>query len=76
VKLLTSLKPGLSCGIGTFAVEGMDPAKIGETLWEKHKIVVTPIGHDDVKGIRVTPSVWSTLDEIDRFCEAVEKTIA
>jgi selenocysteine lyase/cysteine desulfurase len=76
VKLLTSLKPGLSCGIGTFAVEGMDPAKIGETLWEKHKIVVTPIGHDDVKGIRVTPSVWSTLDEIDRFCEAVEKIVA
>jgi selenocysteine lyase/cysteine desulfurase len=65
VKLLTSLKTPFSCGLATFAVEGL----------EARKIVVTPIGHDDVKGVRVTPSVWTTIEEIDRFCEAVEDVL-
>ncbi len=75
VKLLTSLKPGLACGIATVAVDGVDPGKVVDHLWEKHRIIATPIGHDDVKGVRVSPSVWSTLEEIDRFCEAMEAVI-
>jgi selenocysteine lyase/cysteine desulfurase len=66
-KLLTN--PAHACGIATFADD--DPGKLCERLWEKHRILVTPIGHDDVKGVRVSPSVWTTLDELDRFCDAV-----
>jgi selenocysteine lyase/cysteine desulfurase len=33
---------------------------------------VTPIVHPEVQNIRVTPSVYTTLKEIDRFVEAVE----
>ncbi len=75
VKLLTSRKPGLACGITTFAVDGVDPGKLVEHLWDKHRILVTGIGHDDVKGVRVSPSVWTTLDELDRFADAVEDAI-
>jgi len=75
VKLLTSLKPGLACGIATVAIEGVDSGKLCEHLWEKHRVIVTPIGHEDVKGIRVSPSVWTTLEEIDRFCDAMETVI-
>jgi selenocysteine lyase/cysteine desulfurase len=76
VKLLTSLKPGFSCGIATVAVEGLEPAKLADHLWEKQRILVTPIDHDDVKGVRITPSVWTTREEIDRFCEAMEERVA
>ncbi len=75
VKLLTSLKPGFACGIATVAVDGVDQGKLVDHLWEKHRIIATPIGHDDVKGVRVSPSVWTTLEEIDRFCEAMEAVI-
>jgi selenocysteine lyase/cysteine desulfurase len=75
VKLLTSLKPGFACGIATVAIDGVDSGKLCEHLWEKHRIIVTPIGHDDVKGVRVSPSVWTTLEEIDRFCDAMEAVI-
>ncbi len=75
VKLLTSLKPAFSCGVSTFAIDGIDAGKLVEHLWDKRKMVATAIGHDDVKGIRVTPSVWTTTEEIDRFCEAVEDVL-
>jgi isopenicillin-N epimerase len=75
VKLLTSLKPGVAGGVATFAVDGIEPAKIAEHLWEKRRIVVTPIDHPDVKGVRVSPSVWTQREEIDQFCEATETAI-
>ena len=75
VKLLTSLKPGFSCGIATFAVDGIEPGKLGEHLWEKRRILVTPIDHPDVKGLRISPSVWTTPAEIDVFCDAVEAAV-
>ena len=33
----------------------------------------TPIGHPEVEGVRVTPNVYTTLDEIDLFTEVMAK---
>jgi selenocysteine lyase/cysteine desulfurase len=75
VRVLTSYDPQQSCGLALFNVEGMDMPKLGAQLWEKHHIIVTPIVHDEFRGIRVTPNVYTTLDEIDMFCDAVEHII-
>ncbi len=75
VKLHTSLKPGLSCGIGTVQVPGVETPKLAQHLWDKHRILVTPIVHPEFEGLRVTPSVYTTLEEIDRFCEVMEEVI-
>jgi len=75
VKLLTSLKPGHACGVATFAVDGVEAGKLCDHLWEKRRIVATPIDHPDVKGIRVSPSVWTQREEIDLFCDAVEAAV-
>ncbi|HYO13761.1 MAG TPA: aminotransferase class V-fold PLP-dependent enzyme [Thermoanaerobaculia bacterium] len=75
VRLHTSLKPGRSCGLANFEVVGLDPVQLADHLWKKHHILVTPIVHPEFQGIRVTPSVYTTLDEIDRFCEVVENVI-
>jgi selenocysteine lyase/cysteine desulfurase len=72
VKILTSFDPQQSCGIGFFSVEGFDPSKLGAYLWEKHRIIVTPLEHQDFGGIRITPNVYTTVQEIDTFCSAVE----
>ena len=45
--------------------------KIGDYLMAKHKIFTTPIVHDEFTGIRITPNVYTTLWELDRFCEKV-----
>jgi selenocysteine lyase/cysteine desulfurase len=56
-------------------LDGVDAGKLVEFLWDKKRIIATPIGHDDVKGVRVSPSAWTTLEEIDRFCEAIEDVL-
>ncbi len=75
VKILTPYDPQQSCGLANFFVEGLDPIKLGSHLWDKYRIIVTPIVHDEFKGIRVTPNVYTTLADIDTFCEAVEKVL-
>jgi isopenicillin-N epimerase len=75
VRVLTPYDPQQSCGLALFNIEGMDVRKLVTHLWEKHRIIVTPIVHDEFRGIRVTPNVYTTLAEVDMFCDAVEKAI-
>jgi len=78
VKLHTSLNPAFSCAIGTVQIEGIDSAKLYGWLWRGKNsplILTTPIKHDEFEGIRVTPSVYTTLEEVDRFSEAMEKVL-
>ncbi|HKP11244.1 MAG TPA: aminotransferase class V-fold PLP-dependent enzyme [Blastocatellia bacterium] len=75
VRVLTPYDPQQSCGLALFMVEGMDMRKLGAHLWDKHHIIVTPIDHEEFHGIRVTPNVYTTLDEVDIFSEAVERAI-
>jgi isopenicillin-N epimerase len=76
VRLHTSLKPTCSCGLATFEVEGLAPGNLAAWLWKEHRILVTPIVHEEFQGVRVTPSVYTTLEELDRFVAAMEHAIA
>ena len=71
VRLLTALGPNTNGAIATFRIEGMDMQKLTGWLWASHKIAVGGQGHPEIMGIRVTPNVYTSLDEIDRFCEKV-----
>jgi selenocysteine lyase/cysteine desulfurase len=75
VRLHTSLLPSFSCGIATVQIEGIAPADLSAWLRRRHGIVVTPIVHDQFEGIRVSPSVYTTLQEIDRFSTAMEAAV-
>ncbi len=74
VTLRTSNDPQMSCGLALVSVEGRDPGEMTAKLWEK-RVLVTPIKHKDFQGLRVTPNVYTTLQEIDIFCSAMEKII-
>ncbi len=63
------------CGLVLFNIDGMDGGKIGEYLLSKHRIITTPITYADIKGVRITPNVYTTLSEIDYFADVLE-TIA
>lgn len=67
----TSFDENQSCAIGNFKIDGVDPVQIGEFLMAKHKIFTTPIVHEEFTGIRITPNVYTTLWELDRFAEIV-----
>jgi len=76
VSTLTSSDPSQSCGIGLLCVAGKDPGPLTEQLWDKYRIMATGIVHPQFKGLRITPSIYTTLPEIDTFCGAMEKLIA
>jgi selenocysteine lyase/cysteine desulfurase len=71
VKLLTPLDNRQSGAIALFQVDGIDNVKLGEWLLNQHRIVNTPIVHTEFKGIRITPNVYTTIDEIDLFADKV-----
>lgn len=71
ITMYTSSDPAQSCGIATVGIEGVDNAKLTHHLFKKHRIVVTPITHDRVAGIRVTPNTYTALREIDVFTDAM-----
>lgn len=75
IKLHTSYDPAMSCGLANVAIEGVDPGALTQHLWQTRRIIVTPIGHPACTGLRVTPNVYTTLEEVDRFAEAMEEVI-
>ena len=75
IVLHTSFDPAMSGGLANVGIEGVDPGVLTAHLWSQHRIIVTPIGHPACTGIRVTPNVYTTLEEVDRFAEAMERVI-
>jgi selenocysteine lyase/cysteine desulfurase len=75
VKVLTPLEGKTSGAIGLFSVDGLDVSKLGNWLMANYRIVNTPILHPEFSGIRITPNVYTTLDEIDTFTGAVTTAI-
>jgi selenocysteine lyase/cysteine desulfurase len=73
VRFNTSFDPAQSCAIANVQIEGLNPSKVGSYLFDKHRIFTTPIIHEEFQGIRITPNVYTTLGELDRFCNVMEE---
>ncbi len=74
-KTLHSEDPAQSCGIGFLAFNGVDPGKMRETLIGKYSIYTAYVPHEEYTGLRITPHIYTTLQEIDTFSAAVEKEV-
>jgi selenocysteine lyase/cysteine desulfurase len=73
--MITEIGPNKSGAIGVFGVDGMDMGKLGGWLSSEHHIVTTPMVTDEFKGMRITPNVYTTIDEVDLFADRVIKAI-
>jgi selenocysteine lyase/cysteine desulfurase len=72
VQLFTSFDPAMAGGLATVGVEGIEPAAMADWLWKNRRIFVTPIVHEEYRGLRVTPNVYTRIQEVDAFAEAME----
>ena len=75
VKILTSRLPNQSWGLANISLEGIDSGKAYETLWSKYRIITASIKHAEYQGLRITPNIYTTLQEIDMFGDAVEELL-
>ena len=70
----TPFEPHRSCGIANVGIEGMKPTDLAKTLLEEFNVFTVGIDYANVLGCRITPNVYTTLEELDKFVEAI-KTI-
>lgn len=72
IRILHNPAPEMSCGIGMFGLKDGDLPALGRALETKYGIYTAVVGHPEYMGMRITPSIYSTLRDIDYFVRAVE----
>lgn len=82
IRLHSSLDAGQTWGLAVVSIDGVDTNKLVTHLWDKHRIVITAVGHENLKdpkltyrGLRVTPNIYTPLEEIDAFVEAMQDVL-
>ena len=73
VKLHTSFHPKWGCAIGVVSVDGRKPAELDAFLLDKYRIHAVGIEWENIKGVRVTPNVYTTTKDLDMLVEGIEK---
>ncbi|MGD1094736.1 MAG: aminotransferase class V-fold PLP-dependent enzyme [Bryobacteraceae bacterium] len=76
VKILHNTEREMGCGIGMIGfVPGIDCQKMTQALQSKYGILTATMPHEEYTGIRITPSVYSTVNDVDYFASSVEKEL-
>ena len=76
VKLHTSLDPRFSCAICGVSIEGITPGQLTATLFSKYKIHTVGIDYEALHHVRVTPHVYTRVDDLDKFVGALSEIAA
>ena len=82
IRILSSLEPGQTWGLATVGIDGINSPALAQYMFDKHRIVISaavsqrvPGPVFDFHGLRVTPNVYTSPAEIDRFVEAMEDVL-
>jgi selenocysteine lyase/cysteine desulfurase len=67
----TNLSPEHSCCLTNVEIRGIDPGRLAGWLLDKHGIFVTTIKHERFQGLRISPNVYTSVGELDRFADAM-----
>jgi isopenicillin-N epimerase len=74
IEILNSEDPEQSCAIGFVNIKGVDSSALSKHLWDKYRIWTVAINlKGEYQGLRITPNVYTTLEEVDTFTEVMEK---
>jgi isopenicillin-N epimerase len=82
VHIYTSLEPGQSWGLAYVGIDGIEARALNDFLWNKYRILGQamvkgpyPGQQFDYQGVRITPNVYTTLEEIDTFVMAMQDAL-
>jgi selenocysteine lyase/cysteine desulfurase len=71
--LNTPEAPARSCAIANVGVAEKKPAELAKLLFDKYKIFTVAIDSPTVRGVRVTPHLYTTTSELDTFVKALKE---
>jgi selenocysteine lyase/cysteine desulfurase len=73
VEVNTPELPRRSCAIANVGIKGMKPAVMAETLLKKYRIYTVAIDGANVHGCRITPNLFTTLEELDVLVKSLKE---
>lgn len=76
LRLNTPREDFRSSAIANVAIEGYSPKALADKLYRTYKIFTVPIDHKAVQGVRVTPHLYTRLEDLDRFVVALREICA
>jgi len=71
ITLNTPSDPARSCAIANVGVAGLTPAELARTLLERYRIWTVAIDSAGVRGVRITPNVFTSTAELDSLVGAL-----
>ena len=78
-RFYTAADPAMSCGLTTVEIPGADPKALQQRLRERDRILVQAMTDNarapEIRGLRVSPNVYTTPEELDRFVAAMVATV-
>ena len=83
VKVLTDFsEPPQAWGVAAVNIEGMDVRDLAKFLMDKYRIIVVPLVGGappnqvfEYQALRVSPNIYTTLEEIDTFIKGMEEAV-
>lgn len=73
VELKTNVEPELSGGVVKFNLRKYEPKAAYDMMWKSHRIAIAQTAAGDAKGLRISPHIYNTMEEIDRAVAAVKE---
>ena len=71
IRLNTSLHPDFGCAIGNLGFGEKDPSELDRFLLDKYKVHAVAINWENIRGLRVTPNVYTTTANLDVLVEGI-----
>jgi selenocysteine lyase/cysteine desulfurase len=71
VELKTNMEPALSGGVIKFRLRNVPTRRAYDTLWERYRISIAMTASSDSEGLRFSPHIYNSIDQIDRAVAAV-----
>ncbi|KYP14285.1 aminotransferase class V-fold PLP-dependent enzyme [Flavihumibacter sp. CACIAM 22H1] len=75
VEIGTSLQPGFACAIGLVAIKNRKPAELDQFLFNTYKIHTVGIEWENIKGVRITPHVYTTTKQLDLLVKGIREFV-
>ena len=68
----TNLEPELSAGVVKCDLKQVPTKKAYDALWDRHRMAIAITPYGDVQGLRFSPHVYNSRDEIDQVAAALK----
>lgn len=75
IEIGTSLQKEFACAIGLVGVKNRKPADLDQFLFNKYKIHTVAIEWENIKGVRITPHVYTTTKQLDILVKGIQEFV-